>query len=130
MTEAGRAVAARAAERLERAGRRALDRRDSTATVNLLSRAVDLLPSEDERRLELLLYVGEELGVHDGSRPGERGDGRGTGGRDRPGDERLAARARLWGGLMQVLGRCRLRSPRVRSAEIDERRLAETRTRT
>jgi tetratricopeptide (TPR) repeat protein len=62
VTDDDRALALRAAERLEHAGRRALDRRDSTATVNLLSRAAGLLPGESERRFELLQFAGEELG--------------------------------------------------------------------
>ena len=104
VTEAGRAVAARAAERLERAGRRALDRRDSTATVNLLSRAVDLLPSEDERRLELLLYVGEELGLMMDLDRASAAMAEVQEGATALGDERLAGRARLWGGLMRFWG--------------------------
>ncbi|HLN04743.1 MAG TPA: adenylate/guanylate cyclase domain-containing protein [Acidimicrobiales bacterium] len=43
---ASQAVAAAAAERLETAGRRALDREDASAAVNLLERASSLVPSD------------------------------------------------------------------------------------
>jgi class 3 adenylate cyclase len=43
-------LAARAAEILIAAGRRALDRRDAHATVDLLGRALDLLPTDSPRR--------------------------------------------------------------------------------
>jgi class 3 adenylate cyclase/tetratricopeptide (TPR) repeat protein len=48
------ALAARAAERLGVAGARAFARGDTPAAVNLLSRAVALLPGRDPQRLELL----------------------------------------------------------------------------
>jgi class 3 adenylate cyclase len=54
-------VASRAARRLSSAGRRALARWDLSATVNLLSRSVDLLPPTDERRLDILLDLGLAL---------------------------------------------------------------------
>jgi class 3 adenylate cyclase/tetratricopeptide (TPR) repeat protein len=56
-----RAVARRAAERLSAAGRRALEKWDVSATVNLLSRAVDLLPPGDPSRIELLPDLGMAL---------------------------------------------------------------------
>ena len=99
--EADRALALRAAEPLERAGRRALDRRDSPAAVNLLSRATDLLPSESERRLELLMFVGEELGY---LMDLERAIVVLTEVRERAaalGNERLEAHARIWHALMR-----------------------------
>jgi class 3 adenylate cyclase/tetratricopeptide (TPR) repeat protein len=56
-----RAVAEAAAERLAAAGRRALSHWDLSATVNLLTRAVDLLPANDPRRLDLLRDLGMAL---------------------------------------------------------------------
>jgi tetratricopeptide (TPR) repeat protein len=50
-------LAERAAEPLASAGERALARGDMPAAVNLLSRAIDLLPVYDARRLELLPQV-------------------------------------------------------------------------
>ncbi len=49
----GGRLATRAAERLAAAGRRALDRGDMPAAVNLLSRAAALLPTQDPARLAL-----------------------------------------------------------------------------
>jgi class 3 adenylate cyclase/tetratricopeptide (TPR) repeat protein len=63
--EAARDVAAAAAERLAAAGRRALSYWDVSATVNLLSRAVDLLPAADPRRTDLLPDLGLALAQSD-----------------------------------------------------------------
>jgi len=52
--ERSRRLAARAAERLTAAGRRAFARSDLPATVNLYQRATALLPESDPARLELL----------------------------------------------------------------------------
>jgi class 3 adenylate cyclase/tetratricopeptide (TPR) repeat protein len=52
--ERGAALAALAAERLSSAGLRSFDRGDMPSAVNLLSRAVALLPALDPRRLEVL----------------------------------------------------------------------------
>ena len=60
-----RAVAEAAAERLAAAGRRALANWDLSATENLLSRAVDLLPATDPRRLDLLRDLGLALAQSD-----------------------------------------------------------------
>jgi tetratricopeptide (TPR) repeat protein len=60
-----RAVAAAAAERLAAAGRRALANWDVAATANLLSRAADLLPEGDPRRIELLPDLGMALAQSD-----------------------------------------------------------------
>ena len=57
---AGR-LAARAAERLSRAGRRAFDRTDMPAAANLLQRAADLLPEEAPARREILPSLGHAL---------------------------------------------------------------------
>jgi class 3 adenylate cyclase len=100
-TEADRALALRAAERLERAGRRALDRRDSPATVNLLSRAAELLPPASRTRLELLHFVGEELGFMmdlERAEPTFRQVQEGAAGL---GDARLETHARIWLALIR-----------------------------
>ncbi|HEX8135900.1 MAG TPA: AAA family ATPase [Actinomycetes bacterium] len=58
----GRELAARAAARLASAGRRAIGRGDLPAAVNLLERAIALLPPEGDRdRLHLLTELGEAL---------------------------------------------------------------------
>ena len=59
--EPTRAVAGRAAQRLSAAGRRALARWDVSATVNMLSRAVELLSPGDPLRLEVLPDLGIAL---------------------------------------------------------------------
>jgi class 3 adenylate cyclase/tetratricopeptide (TPR) repeat protein len=53
--ERARALAARAADHLEAAGRRAISRSDLSAGQVLLTRTSDLLPAQDPRRLALLL---------------------------------------------------------------------------
>jgi predicted ATPase/class 3 adenylate cyclase/DNA-binding SARP family transcriptional activator len=55
------AVALRAAEHLESAGRRALARSDHTGAVRLLERTVALLPDDHARRSSLLCDVGAAL---------------------------------------------------------------------
>jgi DNA-binding SARP family transcriptional activator/tetratricopeptide (TPR) repeat protein len=52
-----RAIARRAAARLGSAGRRAFVRADAPAAVNLLSRAVSLLPPDDPARIDLVPTV-------------------------------------------------------------------------
>jgi class 3 adenylate cyclase/tetratricopeptide (TPR) repeat protein len=63
--EPTRSVGARAAERLAAAGRRAFGHGDVSATVNLLTRAMDLLPSNDPFRVELLPDLGIALAQSD-----------------------------------------------------------------
>lgn len=53
------AVGERAAEKLANAGRRALARGDLPAAVNLLKRAVGLIPREAPSRLELMVDLGD-----------------------------------------------------------------------
>jgi tetratricopeptide (TPR) repeat protein len=65
VTEPTRTLAVRAAQHLSAAGRRALSRWDVSATVNLLSRAVELLPPGDPTRLELLPDLGIALSQSD-----------------------------------------------------------------
>ena len=51
-------LAERAGRLLGAAGLRAADRADVPAAINLLTRAVDLLPADDEQRLQLLAHLG------------------------------------------------------------------------
>jgi predicted ATPase/class 3 adenylate cyclase len=69
--EQARALAARAAEHLAVAGRQALSRRDVPASVNLLTRAVELLGPGDPRRPELLSDLGSALSRWDMARADE-----------------------------------------------------------
>ncbi|HYP22382.1 MAG TPA: adenylate/guanylate cyclase domain-containing protein [Actinomycetota bacterium] len=57
----GSNLATRAADRLAEGGRRALARQDVTAAVKLLSRAAELLPGDDEKRLSVLPELGRAL---------------------------------------------------------------------
>jgi class 3 adenylate cyclase/tetratricopeptide (TPR) repeat protein len=57
----GQALATRAATHLASAGRRAFDRNDIPATVNLLSRAADLFDPDDPDRVLLLTVLVEAL---------------------------------------------------------------------
>jgi len=59
--ETAQAVARRAVQWLSAAGRRANDHGDASASVSLLSRAADLLPSDDPLRLEILPDLGIAL---------------------------------------------------------------------
>ncbi|MEX2407396.1 MAG: adenylate/guanylate cyclase domain-containing protein [Actinomycetota bacterium] len=63
--DAATVLAQRAAQQLASAGRRALAQSDVSASVNLLSRAVDLLPPDDALRLELLPDLGIALARSD-----------------------------------------------------------------
>lgn len=54
-------LAARASERLEAAGRRALVRSDLPAAINLLKRVSRLLPTDNPRRIALLVELGAAL---------------------------------------------------------------------
>jgi predicted ATPase len=54
-------LAARASDRLEAAGRRALVRSDLPAAINLLERVSRLLPTGDPRRIALLVDLGTAL---------------------------------------------------------------------
>ena len=59
--EDGRELARKAADRLARAGKRALGRSDMPAAANLLGRAVELLPTAARERLELVPELGRAL---------------------------------------------------------------------
>ena len=59
--DAGHAIAGRASERLGSAGRRSYERGDTTAAVNLLSRALDLVPAGGADRIVLGIELGRTL---------------------------------------------------------------------
>jgi tetratricopeptide (TPR) repeat protein len=61
LDEAGRALGTRAGAKLGAAGRRAFARGDMPAAGRLIGRAVQLLPEEDPKRLELVAELGEAL---------------------------------------------------------------------
>jgi DNA-binding SARP family transcriptional activator/class 3 adenylate cyclase len=63
--EATREIAREAAERLGSAGRRAFGRSDAPAAVNLISRAVALLPAGDPLRVDLVPNVRAVQGMSD-----------------------------------------------------------------
>jgi DNA-binding SARP family transcriptional activator len=65
LDEPTRAIARDAAERLGSAGRRAFGRSDSPAAVNLISRAVALLPADDPLRVDLVPNVRAVQGMTD-----------------------------------------------------------------
>jgi class 3 adenylate cyclase/tetratricopeptide (TPR) repeat protein len=102
---AGRALAARAAGQLAAAGRRAIGRGDLPASVNLLERAIDLLPPADRDRLHLLTELGEALILKVELERAERVLDEAVAAADRTGDRGLAAHATL--GKLEL----RLESP-------------------
>jgi class 3 adenylate cyclase/tetratricopeptide (TPR) repeat protein len=63
--DAARSIAHEAAERLGAAGRRAFSRSDAPAAVNLISRAVALLPDDDPLRVDLIPNVRAVQGMTD-----------------------------------------------------------------
>jgi tetratricopeptide (TPR) repeat protein len=63
--EATRVIAHEAGERLGAAGRRAFSRSDAPAAVNLISRAVALLPADDPLRVDLVPNVRAVQGMTD-----------------------------------------------------------------
>ncbi len=69
VTGVHRAIARRAAARLSSGGRRSFARSDFPSAINLLSRAVDLLPDEDPDRIALLPDLASAL--EEASRSGE-----------------------------------------------------------
>ena len=63
--DAARALARAGAERLGAAGRRAFSRSDAPAALNLMSRAVSLLPPQDPLRVDLIPSVRHVQGMGD-----------------------------------------------------------------
>src|SRR5215213_388632 len=91
----GRLLGRRAADKLVSAGRRAFQRGDMPAAANLLRRAVELLPAEDEGRLALLPVLGEAL-TEIGEFPwAQLFIDQAVEAAERRGDDRLAAEAAL-----------------------------------
>jgi class 3 adenylate cyclase/tetratricopeptide (TPR) repeat protein len=100
--ERARAVAGLAARRLAAAGRRALAHWDVAATVNLLTRAVDLMPKNDPFRLEVLADLGIALAQSDMPRADEVLTEAVEAARS-IGDPRLEARAGVRGVFVRLL---------------------------
>jgi DNA-binding SARP family transcriptional activator len=93
--EHARTLASIAGERLGRAGLRAWKRADAPAAVNLLSRAVDLLPESDETRRELLCELGLALRVRGERDNAESRLGEAVALSTAHGDRRVVLRARI-----------------------------------
>jgi class 3 adenylate cyclase/tetratricopeptide (TPR) repeat protein len=93
--DADRALAARAAEFLASSAQRAIARIDLPAAASMLTRAVDLVPEDGRRRVELLTDLGATLNRIGDYGPAEKtlieAVDRGTA----VGDDHLRARARL-----------------------------------
>ena len=92
---AGPDLAGPAAERLGSAGRRAIARSDAPAAVNLLSRAISLLPSTDKRRLEMLPHLARALYAKGDLRAATALMDEAVEGASSIGDERLASSSRI-----------------------------------
>ncbi len=99
--DAGRLLGRRAAEHLGSAGRRAFMRSDAPAGVNLISRAVSMLPPSDPLRVELVPNVRVVQGMNDLSWADrvltEAVESAAT-----TGDRRLAAHALVQRGLLRL----------------------------
>ena len=99
----GRAVAREAAERLGAAGRRAFVRNDSPAGVNLISRAVAVLPPDDPLRVDLLPNVRAVQGVDIDMSWAERVLTEAVEAAATTGDRRLVAQALVQRGFLRLL---------------------------
>jgi DNA-binding SARP family transcriptional activator/class 3 adenylate cyclase len=99
--EPTRVIAREAGERLGAAGRRALSRSDAPAAVNLISRAVALLPADDPLRVDLVPNVRAVQGMTDVAWADrvltEAVEAAAT-----TGDRRLAARALVQRGFLRL----------------------------
>ena len=100
--ETTRALARSAADRLGRAGRRAFARSDGSAGVNLISRAVSLLPPEDPRRVDLVPSVRFVQGMSSDMTWAERLLTEAVEAAATSGDRRLAAHALVQRGLLRL----------------------------
>jgi class 3 adenylate cyclase len=124
-------LGAKAAERLGAAGQGAANRGDMPAAVGLLSRAADLLPTDDSRRLELLTHLVHPL--IDSGRFDEAGDA--VRELEAAHDPRLRAYGRLFSSLVLItlgkvssfesLARSAVEARSVLEGAGDERGLAE-----
>ena len=99
--EDARALGRRAAERLGAAGRRAFVRSDAPAGLNLISRAVALLPPQDPLRVELVPNVRAVQGMSD-LRWADRVLTEAVEAAATTGDRRLAAHALVQRGLLRL----------------------------
>jgi DNA-binding SARP family transcriptional activator/class 3 adenylate cyclase len=100
--DAARATAAEAAERLGSAGRRALLRSDAPAGVNLISRAVELLPPDNALRVELVPNVRVVQGLDIDMSWADRVLTSAVEAAATKGDRRLAAHAIVQRGLLRL----------------------------
>ncbi|HEX8930489.1 MAG TPA: AAA family ATPase, partial [Actinomycetota bacterium] len=89
------ALAVRGARRLASGGRRAMSRDDPPAAVNLLSRALDLLPAGDPERVGSLLDLGDALAEVGEWRRAHEVLAEAVDGADLAGDRLLSARGRI-----------------------------------
>ena len=97
-----RAIAREAAERLGNAGRRALVRSDGPGGVNLISRAVALLPADDPLRVELVPNVRVVQGLAMDMTWADRVLTEAVEAAATTGDRLLAARALVQRGLLRL----------------------------
>ena len=97
-----RAIGREAAERLGRAGRRAFVRSDAPAGVNLISRAVALLPPDDPLRVELVPNVRAVQGMGGDMSWADRVLTEAVEAAATTGDRRLAAHALVQRGLLRL----------------------------
>jgi hypothetical protein len=100
--DAAWAIAREAAERLGSAGRRAFSRSDAPAGVNLISRAVALLPLDDPLRVELVPNVRVVQGMGGDMTWADRVLTEAVEAAATTGDRRLAAHALVQRGLLRL----------------------------
>jgi predicted ATPase len=100
--DAVRSLAREAAEHLGHAARRAFVRSDGPGGVNLISRAVALLPPEDPLRVELVPNVRVVQGLEDETRWADRVLTEAVEAAATTGDRRLAAQALVQRGLLRL----------------------------
>ena len=99
--DAARALARAGAERLGAAGRRAFSRSDAPAALNLISRAVSLLPAHDALRVDLVPSVRHVQGMEDLSWADEVLT-EAVEAADESGDRSLASHALVQRGLLRL----------------------------
>ena len=102
LDEDPRAIGREAAERLGKAGRRAFIRSDAPAGVNLISRAVALLPPDDPLRVELVPNVRVVQGMGGDMSWADRVLTEAVEAAATTGDRRLAAHALVQRGLLRL----------------------------
>ena len=100
--DAARAIAREAAERLGNAGRRAYARSDAPAAVNLISRAVALLPPDDPLRVDLVPNVRVVQGMGGDMSWADRVLTEAVEAAATTGDRRLAAHALVQRGFLRL----------------------------